>query len=164
MSRAPDRDTFVAALRCEVSAYEEFIALLREEQACLTRAETDPLPDLARRKEDKVEELNALARLRCAFLESQALPANRQGMHRWLESHQPGAPSAGELTDLWEHLAHNANEAQRLNRSNGKIINHRMTFTRGALQALSGFTRSTGVYDRDGFTPLGVTHRNFGAA
>lgn len=162
MSRAPDQDTFVAALRREVSAYAEFIALLREEQAHLARAETDPLPDLARRKEEKVEELHALARLRCAFLESHALPANTQGMGRWIDSQ--GGEGSAELADLWERLAQCAADAQRLNRSNGQIINHRMTFTRGALQALNGFTRPAGVYDRDGFTPLGVTHRHFGAA
>lgn len=162
MSRAPDHTTFVAGLRREVSAYADFIDLLHQEQACLTTADMDPLAQLARKKEDKVEELNALARLRCAFLESHALPATQPGMQQWISTQ--GDAQASELRDLWEQLAQGAAEAKRLNRSNGLLINNRMTFNREALNALNGLTRSPGVYGRDGFTAVGVTHRTFGAA
>lgn len=161
MSRAPDHATFVAGLRREVSAFADFIDLLRQEQTCLTTAEMDPLSQLTRRKEDKVEELSALARLRCAFLESHALPATSDGMRHWISA-QGGAQSQ-ELSDLWQRLAQGADEAQRLNRTNGLLINSRMTHTREALKALNGVTRSPGVYGRDGFAAMGVTQRTFGA-
>lgn len=162
MSRAPDHATFVASLRREVSAFADFIELLHQEQACLTRAEMDPLAQLARRKEDKVEELHALARLRCAFLESHALPSSSEGMQRWIDAQ--GGEHAGELSGLWQQLSQSAVEAQRLNRSNGLLINNRMVYTREALKALNGYTRSPGIYGRDGFSAFGVTQRNFGAA
>lgn len=162
MSRAPDHATFIAALRREVSAFADFIDLLHQEQHCLTQADMDPLAQLARRKEEKVEELNALARLRCAFLESHSLQATAQGMQHWISAQ--GGARTEEFSALWDRLAKGAAEAQRLNRSNGVLINNRMAFNREALNALSGLTRPQGVYGRDGFTAMGVTHRHFGAA
>jgi len=161
MSRAPDHATFIAALRREVAAYAEFVALLREEQQHLTQAEIEPIAGLARKKEDKVEELHALARLRRAFLEAHSLQATPSGMEQWIQS-QAGGP-AKELRDLWEHLSVGADEAKRLNRTNGRIISSRLSHNREALTALSGLTRSVGVYGRDGHTTVGVTHRHFGA-
>jgi flagellar biosynthesis protein FlgN len=162
MSRAPDHATFVACLRREVSSFDDFITLLRAEQECLTQPEIEPLTDLSRRKTEMVEELSTLARLRCAFLEAQAVEASAQGMRGWMK--KLGPAQGGELASLWERLNQNADEAQRLNRINGMLINNRLAFNREALNALSGLTRPQGVYGRDGSTALRVAHRDFGAA
>jgi flagellar biosynthesis/type III secretory pathway chaperone len=162
MSRAPDHATFVASLRREVSAFGEFIELLGTEQECLVRAQTEPLSDITRRKAEKAEALGTLARLRCAFLESHALEANTQGVRQWISSQNDA--QATELLGLWEKLSGFAADAQRINRTNGTLINNRMAYTRDALCALNGLTRSAGVYGRDGSTSVGLNHRDFGAA
>ncbi|MFN0314241.1 MAG: flagella synthesis protein FlgN [Burkholderiales bacterium] len=162
MSRAPDHATFVASLRREVSAFSEFLELLSAEQECLVRAQTEPLSDITRRKAEKAEALGTFARLRCAFLESHALESNSKGMRQWIASQSDA--QAAELRGLWEKLSAFAADAERINRTNGTLINSRMTYTRDALCALNGLTRSTGVYGRDGSTSVGLAHRDFGAA
>ena len=114
------------------------------------------------RESQKVEELGALARLRCAFLESHALQVSTQGMQTWMQTQS--ADQAKEFSTLWERLSQGAAEAQRINRSNGSLINSRMAFNREALNALSGLTRPQGVYSRDGSTAVRVAYRDFGAA
>lgn len=162
MSRAPDHATFVASLRREVSAFSEFIELLGAEQECLVQAQIEPLSDISLRKTEKAEALSALARLRCAFLESHALESNAQGMRQWIASQNDA--QAGELVGLWEKLSAFAADAQRINRTNGTLINNRVAYTRDALSALNGLTRYAGVYGRDGSTSIGLAHRDFGAA
>ncbi len=162
MSRAPDHATFISSLRREVSAFVEFIDLLRAEQTCLTRTEIEPLNELARQKAEKVEELGSLAKLRCAFLESHALEATAQGMQAWVHA-QAGA-EASEVSRLWGKLSQSAADAQHINRLNGTLINNRLSYNREALNALNGITRPMGVYGPDGSTAMRVAHRDFGAA
>ncbi len=160
MSRAPDHATFIASLRREVLAFSEFIELLNAEQLCLTRAQIEPLPGIARQKAEKAEALGALARIRCAFLEAHALHANADGMRQWIRSHHDA--EATELFGLWERLSEFAADAQRINRTNGTLINNRMAYTREALTALIGLTGPAGEYGRDGSTAVRLAHRDFG--
>ncbi len=160
MSRAPDHATFIASLRREVLVFGEFIELLNAEQERLTQAQVELLSDISRQKAEKAEALGALARLRCAFLEAHALQATADGMRQWIRSQ--GDAEASELFGLWERLCGFAADAQRINRTNGTIINNRMAYNQEALSALNGLTRSAGVYGRDGSTCIRLAHRDFG--
>ena len=160
MSRAPDHASFVAGLRREVLEFGEFVVLLDAEQECLTQAQIEPLSEISCQKAEKIQALGSLARLRCAFLEAHAIEPNAEGMRQWIGSHS--GEEAAELLGLWEKLSGFAVDAQRINRTNGTLINNRMAYTREALTALNGMTRSAGVYGRDGSTSVRLAHRDFG--
>lgn len=137
----------LALLQSEVLAMGEFVTLLQREQECLTRGETDPLPELAEAKAPLVARLNGLDNQRSQALEAAGLTADSSGMESWLRQ-QPGE-SVCQAT--WTRLKDVVAEARELNQLNGKLISLRLQNNHQALSALmSASGQGNSLYGRDG--------------
>jgi flagella synthesis protein FlgN len=158
---APDRAAFEGSLRAELAALQAFCGTLEAEQTALLQADVDALLELSERKTEQVERLSALAGVRAAFLEAQALTADRRGMAQWL-GRAPG--DASGLARLWQQLLELAAQAQALNQRNGGLIGLRLQHNQAALTTLQAAARRHTLYRPDGQTDLGGTSRELGRA
>ena len=129
----------------EVALLEQFVELLRREQASLTRGVADDLPQIADQKNGLVIQLNQLSAKRAVFLEASGLSADRAGIDTWCTQAQNQ-----EAAEAWRRVLLLAAEARELNRINGELIQIRMQFTAKALEALSGAKNSLELYGPDG--------------
>lgn len=132
-------------LEAEVELLEQFVELLRREQASLSQGVADDLPSLADQKNALVVKLNYLAAQRAAKLNAQGFQVDRVGMDAWCEqTKDTGARS------VWLKVLSLATDARELNRVNGDLIQTRMQFTAKALEALGGARNSLELYGPDG--------------
>ena len=129
----------------EATLLEQFVELLRREQASLTQGVADDLPQLADQKNGLVIQLNQLSAQRALFLEARGLTADRAGIDAWCAQ-----ADDADTTDAWQEVLQLAAEARELNRVNGELIQIRMQFTAKALEALGGAKNSLELYGPDG--------------
>jgi flagella synthesis protein FlgN len=147
-------------LQQELDALDQFIALLRQEQAALVRADALAVIPLADHKLKLSEQLNALARRRVAMLAQSGFAADTDGMRRWLTT-QPAA-----VATQWEQLLDKARTAQHLNQTNGKLIETQLQHNQQALSALMHASNQAGMYGPDGQPRIGgaTSPRSMGKA
>ena len=126
----------------ELAALEQFIAVLQREQEALISADIQPLPSIAETKQQLAEQLNGLARERAATLASAGFAADAVG--GWLA----GQPQA--VRDTWQKLLEQAQIAQRLNQTNGKLIQTHLQYNQQALSTMMNAANAAGVYGPDG--------------
>jgi flagella synthesis protein FlgN len=154
----PARD-LRAALQNEHAAFQAFAGLLQDEQESLLRGETDYLLDGAGKKAEALLQLRQLSARRNELLARQKLAADRKGMEAWL-----GANPDPALETLWLDVLQAAEDARRLNETNGIIISARLRHNQQALAVLCNVARSTSLYGPDGSARLTNAARHFGAA
>ena len=138
-------------LRQELAALDQFIALLRQEQAALVSADVDALLALSDSKLKLSDQLNALARERVAMLARAGYAADAAGVAGWLAQQPPA------VADAWQRLLQGAQQAQRLNQSNGKLIQTHLQHNQQALSALLGAANRADVYGPDGQSRSGAS-------
>lgn len=130
----------------ETEAVEQFVDLLKLEQASLSGGNTDKLPEYAEQKIQLAGHLNRLATQRNALLAAQGLNADRAGVEAWCAKH----PDEKNAVKLWSRILSLAGEAHALNRLNGELIQMRMQYNAKALEALQGGKSSLDLYGPDG--------------
>jgi flagella synthesis protein FlgN len=158
-----ERDAFVAALGAESEAFDAFVGLLEAEAVALDAGDLDGLIALAQAKSEKVAALSRLSESRRAYLRAAGFPPDRLGMSEWLVAR--GGADGPRLSGVWNNLLERAARAQRLNESNGALIESRLRFNRAALAALQEAARQTTFYGPDGTTRLSAgTGRDLGSA
>lgn len=136
-------------LQQELTALDQFIALLQREQKALVAADVQALLPLTEDKLKLSEQLNALARARGAALAQAGYAADANGVRQWLAG-QPRAIAAA-----WGKLLDKAHTAQRLNETNGKLINTHLQHNQQALTALMNASNQSSVYGPDGQPRIG---------
>ncbi|MQY51613.1 flagellar protein FlgN [Rhodocyclus tenuis] len=140
------------AIEAESSAIVEFIDILRREQDALTEAKADELAPLIAEKITAANAVAQRAQTRNTLLASRQLPADRDGIAAWLETH-PGDLAAQRG---WNHLLELATEARELTRVNGDLVRLHLQHNAQALEALLGSTRPLPLYGPDGqHSPFG---------
>lgn len=152
MSNGPDATglaAFLATLKRELLAFNQFHSLLKAEQDTLVSGNVDSLVNLAQQKNEKVIELTQLAEQRNRFLTDHAGSTNQIGMEAWLDSFDPGdKQGAGKL---WRELLELARQAKELNQHNGQLIHTRLASNQQALAVLlSANASSSSLYGKDG--------------
>lgn len=135
-------------LQQELSTLDRFIELLQQEQAALVAADVDTLQSLAADKQQLSDQLNALAQNRANQLQSAGFPPDSEGVKAWLQN------QADSVRHSWELLLENARTAQRLNQTNGKLIQTHLQHNQQALSALVSAANRADVYGADG-QPMG---------
>ena len=138
------------ALRQELAALEQFITLLRQEQAALVSADVDALLAISNSKIKLSDQLNALARDRVSMLVHAGYAADAAGVAGWLAQQPP------TVADQWQRLLQGAQLAQRLNQTNGKLIQTHLQHNQQALNALLGAANRADVYGPDGQSRSGT--------
>ncbi len=129
----------------ERQAVQSLLALLQREQAQLTTAAIDGLPELTAEKNDLLNRITALARTRYAALAAVAHSADEDGMRSWLTQGQHHAAHS-----LWNDLRTQGEAARELNRTNGLLIGKRLARNQAALNVLQGSAAGGSFYGPDG--------------
>ncbi len=133
-------------MSAEVEAVQQFVDILKLEQASLSQGNTDDLPGFAEKKTKLAVNLNNLATKRNAVLAEQGLNADRAGVEAWCAKH----PQEKNAAKVWFGILSLAGEARELNRLNGELIQMRMQYNAKALEALQGGRTSLDLYGPDG--------------
>jgi flagella synthesis protein FlgN len=131
-------------LQQEQAALDRFIDLLQQEQAALVAANVDKLQSLSENKQKLSEQLNSLVQQRVAMLEQDGFQADAAGVQGWL------AKQPASVADEWKKLLERAQTAQRLNQTNGKLIQTHMQYNQQALATLMNAANKADVYGADG--------------
>lgn len=138
------------ALHQEQAALDRFIDLLKQEQAALVSADVEALIGLSDHKLKLADQLNTLARARITMLASAGFAADAAGVAGWLAT-QPQT-----VAHAWHQLLASAQDAQRLNQTNGKLIQTHLQHNQQALTALLSAANRADVYGPDGQSRSGA--------
>lgn len=142
----------LATLNDERNSLRAFVSLLEQEQKLLLGADTDALLPLAETKTRESDRILALARLRIG-----ALP-DGFNTENWLQQY------ASESLATWHEVQQLADHAQRLNHTNGELIQIKMRYNQQALVVLVGATQhAAGLYGPDGHANLPSAGRTLGS-
>jgi flagella synthesis protein FlgN len=156
---ADPRARFIADLQAEAAAFDDFLELLRIEQAALAARDIEALLQIGPSKSERIGALNELARRRAAYLTAQAFAADRGGMAQWLLVQ--GGSDTVALSALWQRLLETAAKAQALNRENGVLIETRLQHNQRLLSVLASGVQPS-LYGPDGQTRIGGPGRDLG--
>lgn len=139
--------SFSARIRAEREVFQEFHRTLQLEQDALLKGETEVLLELAPRKTQLIEKLSAMSAERQRGLAAAGHENNQAGMVAWLDA--MGADAA--TRKLWQELLDLAREAERVNRSNGILIDTHLRHNEQALAVLRAAANPGGLYDTKGY-------------
>ena len=154
----------LSALTAERALLLKFFALLEREQRMLVENLTDPLLELSEQKSADAFALNELAATRRALFRKHlpqlggtptpgtppdAHPSDNLGadaIRAWLETHNP------EGLAVWQEILALAERAQRLNQTNGELIQMKLRRNQQLLAVLSSAVNKANLYGPDGQT------------
>ena len=144
---------FLSNLNDECTSLRAFVVLLEDEQRVLLGQHTEELLPLA---EAKIQLTNKIATLSAA--RQRYLPEGTSNMVDWLKQNIPqGLPTWQEARQLAAHV-------QRLNQTNGELIQIKLRYNQQALGVLYGAAQSTaGLYGADGQPNLPSGSRTLGS-
>jgi flagella synthesis protein FlgN len=144
---------FLSNLNDECASLRAFVVLLEDEQRTLLGQHTEELLRLA---ETKIQLANNIARL--SETRERYLPQGKRDMVEWLKQNVPqGLP-------LWQEARQLAAHVQRLNQTNGELIQIKLRYNQQALSVLYGAAQSTaGLYGADGQPNLPSGSRTLGS-
>ena len=133
----------------EIAVVRNFVDLLRREQGCLVRGESDSIASFVEPKSRCALELTRFAEQRAELLRGSGYTPDRAGMTRLLRE-RAGANTPAVVS--WQALLKLAQTAKVLNETNGTLINARLQITQRALATLFSAARLPGAYAADGST------------
>lgn len=140
-------------LNDECAALRTFVVLLEDEQRVLLGQHTEELLPLA---DAKIQLTNKISRLSAA--RQRYLPEGIDNTAEWLKRNAPqGLPAWQEARKLAAHV-------QRLNQTNGELIQIKLRYNQQALGVLYGAAQSTaGLYGANGQPNLPSGSRTLGS-
>jgi len=144
----------------ELATLRDFVKILEQEQKALVAGEIDRLMPFVEEKTRLAAKLGEFANQRSRLLAAAALPANKQGMEKWLSRLPPADPTH----KIWAGLVSISAEAQALNESNGKVIAMLLQHNQQSLNVLLAAANQASLYGPDGQTRPTGGGRLFGAA
>lgn len=121
----------LATLRDEQQLITTLLDLLKQEQQCLVRADSDSLTSLTPLKSSLVAQMNQLAGSRHAALGAAGFAAGETGMQPWLDQAHDAAGAS-----LWQDLLALTREAKEINRVNGMLITKQLAHTQVMINAM----------------------------
>jgi flagellar biosynthesis protein FlgN len=144
---------FLSNLSDECASLRAFVVLLEDEQRTLLGQHTEELLRLA---ETKIQLANNIARL--SETRMRYLPEGSRDVEAWLKRNVPqGLP-------LWQETRQLAAHVQRLNQTNGELIQIKLRYNQQALGVLYGAAQSTaGLYGANGQPNLPSASRTLGS-
>lgn len=140
-------EDFAKSLDAELLVFLDFIQVLQTEQEALIQGNVDFLIELAQLKSEKVVLLSQYAMSRGHFLDAQGCAPEQGGMGKWLRQHDNP-----QISELWRKLLERAESAQRLNQSNGAMIETKLRNNQQALAVLQAAANKSALYGPDGQT------------
>lgn len=149
------------AIAAEISALQSFIATLEEEQRLLISGDADAVLPLLEKKTALIAELGNAGQQREAAFQSLGVAISKDAMETWV------AGSAADFQTQWQTLLELAQTANRINSTNGQLINTRLQYNQQALSILMNAAGNLGdnsTYGPDGHKTTGSGSRPLGSA
>jgi len=137
---------FATITEREITLISRFIALLKDEQEVLKRADAEALPEIGAAKIELVEQLNSLEAERRSALGIASNEKTRAAMTEWLAKHPKELTAAVN----WENLLNLAREAKQLQEINGRLIDMHLQQTSEALAVLTRQSERQTLYGSNG--------------
>ncbi|MCG2578833.1 flagellar protein FlgN [Dechloromonas sp. XY25] len=131
----------------EVALLGDFIALLKQEQEALVRADPGSLSDINNRKLILLADLDRHEQIRAQILKLAPGENTREAMSQWLAVH----PDQKATADTWLAVKNLAREAKRLHDLNGQLIAMHLQRTSELLAVLKRSEHQT-LYGANGQT------------
>ncbi len=154
MAHIQPRKEFVVNLQAELDAIKAFNEILQKEQRTLVNGDIEDLDYLASEKERLIEQLTNLNEQRNQFLSTHGLLTDAEGMKKLFSTDEN---SYSEPNKIWHDLLELVAVTNRLNKTNGTIINTRLQHTQRSLTALQCVTGNISLYGSKGQT-LGMNN------
>jgi flagella synthesis protein FlgN len=150
----------LAAIAAETAALERFIAVLEQEQKLLIGGDADAVLPLLEEKTGLVAALGAAGQQREAALTALGVEIRKDALETWFAGAGP------ELKAHWDKLLDLAQAANRINSTNGQLINTRLQHNQQALSILMNAAGNVGddTYGPDGHKATGSGSRPLGTA
>lgn len=150
----------LGAITAEISALHQFIAVLEEEQKLLIGGDADAVLPLIEKKTGLIGALGNAGQQREAALRELGIEISKEAMEAWF------AQAPAELKGKWQQLLALAQTANRLNNTNGQLINTRLQYNQQALSVLINASGNIGddTYGPDGHKAAGSGSRPLGSA
>ena len=142
----PSLGQFALLLPQECDVVARFLALLKEEHEALRTGDVELLASFVDKKAMMSAELNQFSEKRGAYLKSQGLSPDREGMKAWCQKHA----AEKEIVGLWDKIVTLAKEARDYNLTNGEMIELRMRHNEQAIHILRQGHQTLGLYGPDG--------------
>lgn len=139
----------------EIEAADRLVALLKQEQEHLIKADIDGLTALTDEKTRAVSAMSELAMARHRSLASAGLNATEEGMQQWIK----GVASTAPASRAWSRLLELMRSAKELNRTNGILINTHLSRNQAALGVLQQNTKGGEFYGPNGQATVKPTGR-----
>lgn len=134
----------------EIALLRDFVAVLEREQAGLSADHAEEIATVAQIKVELVRQLSQIAAERNLALARVGFTTDRAGLDAFIDCQAESA----KLAQQRDQLLALAGEADRINRTNGKLIRMRMVHNQKSLTFLLG-GESASTYGRDGRAMLG---------
>lgn len=155
--RLPDRHYLGKLLQEESVLLDDFVSLLKQEEALLLDGQTDALLEMAERKTKMYRRLQFLCDERSRAFSAVRLPLDDSAMRRAL------AGDARAL-DHWDRVVDQARKAADQNQINGRLITDRLQNNQQALTVLMAAAAQPGAtYGPDGQSKPHLSGRRFGS-
>lgn len=150
----------LAAIAAETAALQRFIAVLEEEQKLLIGGNADAVLPLLEKKTALIAELGAAGQQREAALQALGVEIRKDAMEAWVAS------TSTDFQAHWQMLLELAQTANRINSTNGQLINTRLQYNQQALSILMNAAGNIGedTYGPDGHKTTGTGSRPLGSA
>jgi flagella synthesis protein FlgN len=130
----------------EIALISRFVALLKDEQETLKRADASALPEISAAKIDLVEQLNLLEAERRTALGIAGDEKTRAAMAVWLAN----KPNDQTAAVNWEKLLNLAQEAKQLHELNAQLVGMHLQQTSEALVILTRQAEQHTLYGSNG--------------
>lgn len=135
-----------AHLAQEIEAADRLVALLKQEQEHLIKADMESLTALTEEKAKAVSAMSELALARHRSLAATGLPATEQGMQQWMKGMAPVTPASRS----WSRLLDLMRSAKELNRTNGILISTHLSRNQAALSVFQQNAKGGEFYGPNG--------------
>lgn len=130
----------------EIALILRFVALLKDEQESLKRANASALPEISAAKIDLVEKLNLLEAERRTVLGIVGDEKTRAAMAVWLTNN----PKDKTAAENWKRLLNLAQEAKQLHELNAQLVGMHLQQTSEALVILTRQAEQHSLYGSNG--------------
>jgi flagella synthesis protein FlgN len=126
---------------------ERLLAILRQERAALQQRRAPEIESIVGEKQRLITALEQHVRTAGSALRAAGLPASREGMTRWLRSHNDP-----RIEQRWQRFEHLSLECRQENLLNGSLVENARRAASQALALLRGDSAPSAVYGPGGTT------------
>jgi flagella synthesis protein FlgN len=127
--------------------------LLKKEQSALVESDVSSLNEYIQSKGQLVSKMSELERKRNTCLVELGYKADVEGMRAYLQH----AGSVGSLASYWEKLLQISQQAKEDNRTNGTLINRRLSINQATLNVLQQNNPAGSMYGPNGQSTIKTT-------